>query len=133
MAIQKTTLVASFWLVCSALLFTVPSYASRVNYTYDDAGRLIRADYGSRGVIEYTYDAAGNRTSRKVSREGPSCAGDCDSGGAVTVDELVQCVNIALGNQPISACPACDTGGDGAVTVDELVKAVNAALGGCPA
>src|SRR5579885_2250321 len=37
-----------------------------VNYSYDAAGRLVRADYGSAGAIVYTYDKAGNLLSRVV-------------------------------------------------------------------
>ncbi|MBI4518264.1 MAG: hypothetical protein HY699_20890 [Deltaproteobacteria bacterium] len=60
------------------------------------------------------------------------CAGDCDGGAEVTVDELVTGVNIALGNLALAACPAFDTTIDGEVTIEELVAAVNAALAGCP-
>ena len=60
-----------------------------------------------------------------------ACVGDCNGGGNVTVDELILCVNIALGNQPVGSCRNCDPGGDGVVTVDELVRAVNAALSDC--
>jgi hypothetical protein len=60
------------------------------------------------------------------------CAGDCDRGGSVTVDELVNGVNIALGNAASDSCRIFDTNRNGSVTVDELVKAVNYALNGCP-
>lgn len=63
---------------------------------------------------------------------GSTCTGDCDNSGTVTVDEIVRMVNIALGQQPITNCPAADSNGDGSVTVDEIVKAVNNALNGCP-
>lgn len=60
------------------------------------------------------------------------CAGDCSADGEVTIDELVTCVNMALGTASPDACAACDVGGDGEVTVDEIVASVNAALAGCP-
>lgn len=60
-----------------------------------------------------------------------TCAGDCDGGGGVTVDELIRGVDIALGNHPVSGCTAFDGDGSGTVTIDELVNAVQAALGGC--
>jgi len=41
-------------------------FAAAVNYSYDAAGRLIRADYGTGGSIAYTYDNAGNLLSRIV-------------------------------------------------------------------
>jgi hypothetical protein len=62
---------------------------------------------------------------------GAACAGDCNSDGAVTVDELITGVNIALGGTPLEQCASLDSDGHGAVTVDELVRAVNNALTGC--
>lgn len=44
-----------------ALLMATPSFA-QVQYSYDSAGRLIRAIYGNGVTIQYRYDAAGNRT-----------------------------------------------------------------------
>jgi hypothetical protein len=62
---------------------------------------------------------------------GPTCAGDCDGSGEVTVDELVTMVNIALGNSPVTLCEAGDINRDGMITIDELVTAVGNALGTC--
>ena len=42
-------------------------FAAAINYSYDSAGRLIKADYGAAGSISYTYDKAGNLLSRVVS------------------------------------------------------------------
>jgi subtilase family serine protease len=70
-----------------------------------------------------------DRLSRAFTK--PACAGDCNGDGAVTVDEIVTAVDIALGARPISACEAVDAAGDGSVTVDELLQAVNRALNGC--
>lgn len=61
----------------------------------------------------------------------PSCTGDCDDSGAVTINELVLGVNIALGLAPLDACPAMAPDGD-RVTVAQLVQAVGNALNGCP-
>src|SRR5262249_4578515 len=61
----------------------------------------------------------------------PSCPGDCNSNGSVTIDELIKGVNIALENAPVAACAAFDTNHNRAVTVDELVRAVSSALSGC--
>jgi hypothetical protein len=58
-----------------------------------------------------------------------ACAGDCDASADVTVDEILTCVNAALGTG--AGCSACDGDGDTAVTVDEIIAAVNAALVGC--
>ncbi|HYD48966.1 MAG TPA: hypothetical protein VEB21_11490 [Terriglobales bacterium] len=64
---------------------------------------------------------------------GAACVGDCDGGGSVTVDEIITGVNIALGTNPITSCPAFDGSGDQQVTVDEILQAVSNALVGCRA
>ncbi len=56
--------------------------------------------------------------------------GDCAHDGAVTIDDLVIGVNIALGTASLSDCESFDANGDGRVTVDELVAGVDAALVG---
>ena len=61
-----------------------------------------------------------------------SCLGDCDGNGTVDISDLITGVNIVLGNDPISVCPAFDNG-SGVVTVDVLITAVNNALSGMPA
>lgn len=68
---QKVLLVWTvvFWVLClSAVPWTmVPSaLAGTINYTYDDAGRLIKADYGNDKTIAYTYDNAGNLLNQKT-------------------------------------------------------------------
>ncbi len=64
---------------------------------------------------------------------GPSmCVGDCDSDGAVTIDNILVMVNVALEVSPVNACLAGDANGDGTITVDEIILAVNNALGECP-
>ncbi len=61
------------------------------------------------------------------------CPGDCNGDGMVVINDLITCVNIALGNDPVTTCPACDANGDGMVTINELILAVNAAfLPECP-
>jgi YD repeat-containing protein len=49
-------------------ILAIPSLglAEQVTHTYDALNRLIRTDYGNGNVIDYAYDAAGNRTSQKV-------------------------------------------------------------------
>jgi hypothetical protein len=60
------------------------------------------------------------------------CIGDCGGNGAVTVDELVTMVNIALGSAPPEFCThGLQSGAD--VTVAVVIQAVNNALGECVA
>lgn len=59
------------------------------------------------------------------------CAGDCDASGDVAINELIVCVNIALGSAPVANCSPCDVDGSGDVAINELIAAVNRALAGC--
>ncbi len=59
------------------------------------------------------------------------CVGDCDGSGDVQINEIISCVNIALGTAQLSVCTSCDANGDGEVAINELILAVNAALTGC--
>ncbi|GIW45409.1 MAG: hypothetical protein KatS3mg077_2691 [Candidatus Binatia bacterium] len=61
----------------------------------------------------------------------PRCQGDCNGDGVVTVEELVQMVNIALGSTGVTNCSAGDANRDGEITIEEVVAAVNRALNGC--
>jgi hypothetical protein len=60
------------------------------------------------------------------------CAGDCGDDGAVTVDELVVAVHIALGGVSLQRCVPVDANDDGEVTIDEIVGAVDFSVRGCP-
>ncbi len=66
------------------------------------------------------------------SRATTSCLGDCNGDFAVTVDEILLGVNVALGLAGVDGCPIFDGNADGSVTVEEIVLAVNFALSGCP-
>jgi hypothetical protein len=61
-----------------------------------------------------------------------SCAGDCSDDRAVSIDELLTMVNIALGTDVVANCSAGDVDQDDQITIDEIILAVDAALGGCP-
>ena len=60
------------------------------------------------------------------------CIGDCDGSGAISIDELVAGVNLALGASG-TACAPLDGDGNGDIAINELVTAVAGALNGCPA
>ena len=60
------------------------------------------------------------------------CVGDCKHDGAVTIDEIITGVNIALESLTVNACPAFDANRDGAVTINEIITGVNSALNACP-
>jgi cysteine-rich repeat protein len=60
-----------------------------------------------------------------------TCPGDCDNNNAVSIDELIRGVNIALGIASAATCSALDRDASGTVSIDELVTAVSKALNGC--
>jgi len=61
----------------------------------------------------------------------PICLGDCDGDHTVSVDELVEGIDITLGNDHVESCRAFDRDEDGQVAIYELTQAVNNALNGC--
>lgn len=78
-------------------------------------------------------DAALGVIYRRGEFTGPTtCTGDCNGDRAVTINEILIGVNIALGDAPLDECSVFDANGDGTVTVDEIVAAVSNALGQCP-
>jgi hypothetical protein len=60
----------------------------------------------------------------------PVCTGNCDSDAAVTVDELVILVNIALDVLPEASCPGGIPPGE-RVDIALIIRAVGNALDGC--
>lgn len=48
-------------IIASIFITAIASFAETINYSYDNAGRLTKAEYGGGTVVEYTYDKAGNR------------------------------------------------------------------------
>src|SRR5262249_12685079 len=51
-----------------SLLYALSAWADNVTYTYDALNRLSRVQYADGTAIQYIYDAAGNRTSRVLSK-----------------------------------------------------------------
>jgi uncharacterized protein (TIGR03437 family) len=85
-----TGIALMIWVVfgCSSAL------ADTVNYSYDDAGRLIKVAYPNGSVISYTYDKAGNMLSRVVTSGGggpaisATVSGASFAGGGVAPGEI---------------------------------------------
>ena len=49
-------------LMTAAALGTLqPAHAGQVSYQYDALGRVVRVVYPNGVIVEYTYDASGNR------------------------------------------------------------------------
>ena len=63
MRIEKKSF-ALILIVILPLIYSHASFASSVQYQYDNLHRLISAQYDDGTTIQYTYDAMGNRTSK---------------------------------------------------------------------
>jgi hypothetical protein len=74
---------------------------------------------------------AASPTATPVPTGAAPCIGDCDDDGAVSINELIVGVNIALGNAGIETCAAFDADDSLAVSINELVAAVRNAGRGC--
>lgn len=72
--------------------------------------------------------AGGDGCAADCTHEIQPCDSDCNRDGAVTVDEVIRGVGIALGTAPVQSCPEGDFNSDGIVTVNELITGVNQAL-----
>jgi YD repeat-containing protein len=93
--------------------------------TGPQAGRLLNVQRGVGGTTPMPHEA-GATVMLVV------CIGDCGNDGAVTVEELIRGVNIALGIAPLSDCSQFDADHSMDVTVEELIQGVNIALSRCP-
>lgn len=62
----------------------------------------------------------------------PACVGDCNRDGAVSIDELVTNVGIAITQSSVDACRVADMNTDGVIAINELIASVSASLEGCP-
>jgi hypothetical protein len=91
-----------------------------LRWEIDDMNDVAETDE-SNNAVEFTFDVGA----------GTACAGDCNADGAVSIDELVLAIDIALGAQPVSDCESIDADHDGRISVNELVAAVTNASNGC--
>jgi hypothetical protein len=60
------------------------------------------------------------------------CVGDCNGDGTITVNEIININNIALGSSALCRCPIVDANRDGILTVNEQQQAINNYNNGCP-
>jgi len=102
--------------------------------TADSAGRWsVAAPGGFSGpnLTATATDVVGNTSAFSAAVAVTACAGDCNGDGAVTINELLTMVNVALGTTAVTACEAGDVNGNGEITINEILAAVNHALGTC--
>lgn len=140
-----------FCRVSNSLLLDDPDYdVVRYHYRWEVNGELVRemTHAGQADAIPWPLIHIGDTVRCTVNpsdgnADGPTtmaeavvvdsfhCPGDCDEQGAVTVDEVVTLVDIALGSSMVTRCLAGEIDGDGEVRVDELLSSIGSALDGC--
>ena len=89
MKIRKITI--GFFVLLSVIFFAPFIHAGTINYTYDELHRLISAEKSGEYRIEYTYDPAGNRTTKAIQLSAPSF--DYDGDGDVDGSDLAHFCN----------------------------------------
>jgi len=87
----------------------------------------------SRSTVVFAFVLTAGMMLRADAVLAQSCAGDCDGGGTITVDELVAGSRILFGTLPVSECPAADVNGDASVDAAEMQAALIAYERGCVA
>jgi hypothetical protein len=59
------------------------------------------------------------------------CTGDCNRTGAVTLDEEISLVTMALEGASAAPCTAADPDDNDRITIEEIVAAVGKMIEGC--
>ena len=125
----------------SLTLFCHIALAATVNYSYDDAGRLTKADYGATGSINYTYDKSGNLLSRVVQNGASGTGGTITSintagaGPDIAQNDWIEIkgVGITPVNTPASGVIWNDAPEFGAGKLPTQLKGVSVTVNGKPA
>ena len=90
-------------LLCSLLVANpMTAQAEQVTHSYDNLNRLIKSDYGNGNIIEYSYDAAGNRTSQTVRVSNKTPIANAGNNQTVRQNSLVT-LNGSTSNDPDSS------------------------------
>ena len=89
---------------------TMPfAFAVKVNYIYDNAGRLIRVNYEGPKRILYTYDSAGNLIQRMSTTKG-------------TLEDAIYVLQVLSGSPPAGIDPMLeDKNLDGNLGLAEVI------------
>jgi len=110
------------------LCICTPADAVIVNYTYDNAGRLTKADFGGGRVIFYTYDNAGNILKREATPGGSDIKGDVNGDTRVDLTDVITVLRILVGIN-VNPNAKADVNGDGKIGFAEGLYALQFAAG----
>lgn len=101
--------------------------STTTKYEYDANNRLTQVTYSNGVTVSYTYDALGNRLSKKVTGAAPIKKGDVNNDGEVNTKDIVDLVSYMIGNTTLSLS-AADVNGDGKVDIADVIVVSNAIM-----
>lgn len=100
---------------------TAYSFASTVIYQYNKLNHLTRVQYSNGAIIEYTYDAAGNRIS-KAFYSSDAGMGDMDGNHQIELADSIIALQIICDIDPhIEVNTAADVNSDGKIGIEEEI------------
>jgi len=119
---MKIKITAIFALVMLlSLFFSVPVFAGTINYTYDNAGRLTMADFGTNKSITYTYDNNGNLLQRNTQTT-LALPADINGDGDVDLEDCILFVKlISNPDTPPAVNLNADINNDGKIGIAEMI------------
>lgn len=114
-------------IIYTLALVVVALQAFGTTFTYDKLNRLTKVVYDNGVTVIYSYDALGNRTSKKVTGSG-TLRGDVNGDGRVNVSDVTELINMILGLTPMDTSRG-DVNGDGRVNVSDVSELINIIMG----
>jgi len=88
---KKSLLKWLVWAVLFCILLGAPALAGTAQYTYDSLNRLVQVQYDNGAIIQYSYDAAGNRLVQQVTASAPPPApAAAQTSGSTSTAPLIQ-------------------------------------------
>ena len=98
---------------------------SKISYEYDNLYRLTKVIYPNGTSVSYSYDALGNRISKKVTGSPAEIMGDVDGDGHVTMADVYAIVDFIMGRNPSPFNEnMANVNGDDKVNVADVTEAV---------
>lgn len=98
---------------------------SKISYEYDNLYRLTKVIYPNGTSVSYSYDALGNRISKKVTGSPAEIMGDVDGDGHVTMADVYAIVDYIMGKNPSPfILNNANVNGDNKVNVADVTEAL---------
>ena len=98
---------------------------SKISYEYDNLYRLTKVIYPNGTSVSYSYDALGNRISKKVTGSPAEIRGDVDGDGHVTMADVYAIVDYIMGKNPSPfILNNANVNGDNKVNVADVTEAL---------